>query len=703
MGSLAANLESGRKIRVSIAIPDTGCSSSMMTSGRYKLVRGESQKKAAALGRLYSERVLETPETSYRVANGEVASVIKRVELPVVGLGPTHFSIIEPEEILTPVLIGNDCLSGKPAQAGNGGFIQLSNRKKVPICMEGGVPTVRIWDGDSGTAAEEVESVLRAIQTGEIYYSTTYGSITHLTRSLEQKKKDSKKRDREPRDVVFFVSEPQDEMSAGGLPNPDIAEVARDPSLARKLHHDTYHFGAHQLLGRYGYLTPVGSEVRAEFFRLAEMIVSTCDVCRNRDKPRPHPKSHGSGLRARSVSQIVALDTVEVTVDGKKRKVLHGMDVFSRFSLAIYSDGAGEDAATWLNLWTFIFGRAPKVLVADSGSESENSSVRARRRAEFTEFYHTPVCAPQSNGIVERGDGVLEIWLGKVQQNDGARKMSRVSDEDILLVSLAAKNATTKRFGVDARTLALGYPDIDSATDMLTMEDIEGDVESTTQQRLHLRREVAKKIRSAEVAQDTEAQLRAQTHSYTSASIEIGDRVEVSVPVKNKLRAKRRWQRAVVRGTKGNKILTAELSETGAYAEVRRENARFLCGFSKDHDRIVCAEKLNRDLGEDPDKTLEDKSKLLDKTRNLTTTEQAVVSSLVRQNSFLRNATGARTSLISPAAALMRGGELIAPEYLDHTREVTICRPRRAALTRSTMGEKGLQVRSRVAIGFGPH
>lgn len=120
--------------------------------------------------------------------------------------------------------------------------------------------------------------------------------------------------------------------------------------------------------------------------------------------------------------------------------------------------------------------------------------------------------------------------------------------------------------------------------------------------------------------------------SYTSAGIAVSDVVEVNVPVKNKLRSVRRWQRAVVRGVKGNKILIVELSETGAYAEVHRENARVLHSFSKENDRIVSVEQLNQDMGDDFDKSLSEKSKILEQKPALTTIEKDVVDSLVRRS-----------------------------------------------------------------------
>lgn len=260
---------------------------------------------------------------------------------------------------------------------------------------------------------------------------------------------------------MYFASEDLEELSAYGLPQVDIEEVSRDPKLMRKSHQNTYRFNEDQLVERYGYLMPVGSTLRSDFLKLASAkpIVSTCNVCRGKDRPRPRPKIKGSGLRARGVSQILALDTVEMTINGQKRKVLHGIDIFSRFSLAILSGSTGSDTVKFLNLWTFISGRAPKVLVTDFGSEFENASVRAWTRAKFCEFYHTPVYTPQSNGIIERANGTLKIWADKVQQNSN---IIAVKDEDILLEALIAKNATTKRFNIDSHTLALGYPAVDA-------------------------------------------------------------------------------------------------------------------------------------------------------------------------------------------------------------------------------------------------
>lgn len=57
--------------------------------------------------------------------------------------------------------------------------------------------------------------------------------------------------------------------------------------------------------------------------------------------------------------------------------------------------------------------------------------------------------------------------------------------------------------------------------------------------------------------------------------------------------------------------------------------------------------------------------------------------------------------MIQPVATLVRGGELLAPEFLHRIREVKIPRPRQTALKRSVLSEIDSKVRSRITIGFG--
>ena len=84
-------------IGIGEVIIDTGCSNSMVTHGRFKLLEAEFKKRG------FTDTLPRyTDNSTFRVANGETAKALFAVEIPIQSVGIVKFSVVDSDCELTP-------------------------------------------------------------------------------------------------------------------------------------------------------------------------------------------------------------------------------------------------------------------------------------------------------------------------------------------------------------------------------------------------------------------------------------------------------------------------------------------------------------------------------------------------------------------------------------------------------------------------
>ena len=227
-------------------------------------------------------------------------------------------------------------------------------------------------------------------------------------------------------------------------------EVLTKAGLA-KLHRQFWHLQAADLFARIHMIVPV--EKRDEVKELCQQVVAECAACRKKDRAGSRPKV--GGIWARDVGHVVAGDTFFITHGGKKYAVIHLIDLFSGYSSLWICDTQypkGPDTISALREWIERFGKAPIVFFSDQGGEFTD-----HRLAEFlnscgAKHLFSPPQAPYTNGVNERHNAILKIWISRIQI--GA---PNAPIHDIIAEASFVKNMTTKRHGFSSIFLAFGH------------------------------------------------------------------------------------------------------------------------------------------------------------------------------------------------------------------------------------------------------
>ena len=122
---------------------------------------------------------------------------------------------------------------------------------------------------------------------------------------------------------------------------------------------------------------------------------------------------------------------------------MHAVDLFSGYSMVyICASNAPtcEDTINLLKKWSELFGRMPVVLFTDHGSEFTGHKLSDFLGTESEHLFSAPQ-APYSNGVNERHNGLLKVWLAKLSM-----EFPTLADfPDVLREAVRVKNVSTRR------------------------------------------------------------------------------------------------------------------------------------------------------------------------------------------------------------------------------------------------------------------
>lgn len=230
----------------------------------------------------------------------------------------------------------------------------------------------------------------------------------------------------------------------------------------KKLHLQWFHLQEKELFKRIEMFVP--DEKRSEILALCRSVVWGCEACRKHRKTQHRPKI--GGLWAHNVGDIVACDTFKIRhpqanppkdTGGKLVAVMHMIDLFSGYSIWSMCEGPEAkpcDVIEVFRKWTDRFGVLPRCFFSDQGGEFTGHETASYLHSQGVKHIFSPPQAPYTNGINERHNGILKIWIKRIQADKSASKLSLVH---ILREACRVKNATTRRHGYSATFLAFGY------------------------------------------------------------------------------------------------------------------------------------------------------------------------------------------------------------------------------------------------------
>ena len=230
----------------------------------------------------------------------------------------------------------------------------------------------------------------------------------------------------------------------------EIVEAIQTQAGVDRLHHQLWHLSADKLFERLS--TVVQPHAHGELRKLCQNAVTRCKTCRQFMSPGHRPKS--GGIWANLPGDIVAADTFFFTYKKKKYAIMHLVDLFSGYSvvhLCAKDVPHPEDVLAALGKYIERFGRAPVVFFTDQGGEFTDHTLAAYLNKNSSVHYFSPPQAPYTNGVNERHNGILKVWLSRIGTGSDAPM------ELLLQESVAVKNMTTKRHGFSASFLAFGY------------------------------------------------------------------------------------------------------------------------------------------------------------------------------------------------------------------------------------------------------
>ena len=155
-------------------------------------------------------------------------------------------------------------------------------------------------------------------------------------------------------------------------------------------------------------------------FDVIPLFLSTCKQCNER-RPAKNPPS-GRPMIALGFLTRVQMDLIDFSSrpDGDYRYILHVRDHFSKYSWAfpLTSKRASEVAEKIVELFC-TFGPA-KILQSDNGREFTASVIEDIKKLwPDVIIIHGRPRHPQSQGLIERGNGDLQLKLGKWMDTNG--------------------------------------------------------------------------------------------------------------------------------------------------------------------------------------------------------------------------------------------------------------------------------------------
>ena len=155
-------------------------------------------------------------------------------------------------------------------------------------------------------------------------------------------------------------------------------------------------------------------------FDVIPLFLSTCKQCNER-RPAKNPPS-GRPMIALGFLTRVQMDLIDFSSrpDGDYRYILHVRDHFSKYSWAfpLTSKRASEVAEKIVELFC-TFGPA-KILQSDNGREFTASVIEdIKKLRPDVIIIHGRPRHPQSQGLIERGNGDLQLKLGKWMDTNG--------------------------------------------------------------------------------------------------------------------------------------------------------------------------------------------------------------------------------------------------------------------------------------------
>ena len=368
----------------------------------------------------------------------------------------------------------------------------------------------------------------------------------------------------------------------------DLKEKLESKAGIAKLHKQFWHLNADALFKRIQPLVSAGR--MAEVKRLCEEVVKECAICRAHARPGARPKV--GGLWAREPNHIVACDTFYLTVnkdgkvvpaggrskDSKTYAILHFVDLFSGFSVVQVCEHAwplASDVIAGLSKWAELFGKFPIIFFTDQGGEFTDHSLVSFFHEQETEHLFAAPQAPYSNGVNERHNGILKVWLGKLLAQHG-----RLQDFTyVLREAVRVKNLTTRRHGWSARYLAFGYPvEDDLITRVGNLTAPETQLSADMLKRIAIRQAAQKLLYDVKIRQDLADALTRGLQATDKSRLTAGTLVDFWV-IPNKGSGKKPyWEpncRVIAMGSdKNNRTVIIRRATYSQYQEVERIRVR---------------------------------------------------------------------------------------------------------------------------------
>ncbi len=133
------------------------------------------------------------------------------------------------------------------------------------------------------------------------------------------------------------------------------------------------------------------------------------DLFRERKAKTPRIKKlRVKDYKAKAAGDLIQIDAITVFVDGVRRYLLTGIDVFTRFAFAYSYENLTSYAATdFLKKFISITPFEVKAIQTDNGHEFHKLFIDYADKNQITHFWSYPH-HPQSNAYIERFNGIIQ-------------------------------------------------------------------------------------------------------------------------------------------------------------------------------------------------------------------------------------------------------------------------------------------------------
>ena len=214
-----------------------------------------------------------------------------------------------------------------------------------------------------------------------------------------------------------------------------------------KLHRQFGHCSADKLSSL---VRNAGNKVSASIETIGK-IIEKCEICRQFGRSSPKPVT----CLPLSVSwnETIAMDLHKMVELGKGVWYLHIIDLFTRFSVAIFIKNKRAETIVeqFAINWGLAFG-FPKNVLFDNGGEFENEIMKSMgENYDFT-IKTTAARSPWSNGVVERHNAVITEMFLKMRADDQVN----ATDDMVLKYAVFAKNSLYNKDGFSPYQLLFG-------------------------------------------------------------------------------------------------------------------------------------------------------------------------------------------------------------------------------------------------------